>query len=501
MLKNIKPIHYLISIFLLSLLYAFISMDTLPFKYADIFDEKNYVAIVKNFPRLLRSQTFTPYYNSRLLVPAIGHCLFRILNIEYTLTNIEAVFLALNFLSIVVAIYYYFKIAQIKKYSQSTTILGFCFLFVNFFILKFSNFYPILMDVFGFTSGVILYYYYLAKNKFKFYSFLLIFMFIFPTTILIVLALITANFIVFNEKGIEIKKHIKTYRLVIFIPIILSLLYFYYHNYDLLILKTASDFSIQSAAGLIPVTIFLLGGFIFLALKYILPLLDKIYLNLKGYSSSQFIFPVGILVIYFLVSKYLSFNFHGQNTLSLEKFLFNIAQQATSFPLKFLITHFIYYGAFIIFILYFHRIFFSYMRKTDSFQKIILIIFILFSLGTETRQFLQLYPFVIILFLDSIKEYKFNIKLLIGIFAFQLVWSRFWYTINSPEGFLTNAFPGPNFLEFPSQRYFQFQGPWLSTNNSMIYGGILLITYIIFRKILKLYLIEPQNITVIKDSE
>ena len=108
-----------------------------------------------------------------------------------------------------------------------------------------------------------------------------------------------------------------------------------------------------------------------------------------------------------------------------------------------------------------------------------------FILGTETRQFLQFFPFIIFIFLDSIQKIHFNKYELFGIFAFQLVWSRFWYKINSPEGFLKNSIVDKNLFEYPSQKYFQFHGPWLSTTNSIIYGLIFIATFIIVQRILK----------------
>ncbi|RMZ61052.1 hypothetical protein D1632_03535 [Chryseobacterium nematophagum] len=126
------------------------------------------------------------------------------------------------------------------------------------------------------------------------------------------------------------------------------------------------------------------------------------------------------------------------------------------------------------------------ISNLDSFQKIIFTLFIIFSiLGTETRQFLQLFPFVLFIFLDSLKNYKFSANLVLGVFIFQLIWSRFWYIIDLPEGFLFYALKDKDISDFPAQRYFQFQGPWLSETNSIWYGAIFIIIYLIAYTILK----------------
>lgn len=77
-LKKLPSAYYIIGVFLLCLAYAFLSNDRLPFKYVDIFDEKSYIEIVKNFSTHFFEQSFNPYYVSRLLMPGIAH-----LSIDY----------------------------------------------------------------------------------------------------------------------------------------------------------------------------------------------------------------------------------------------------------------------------------------------------------------------------------------------------------------------------------------------------------------------------------
>ncbi|CAA7390050.1 hypothetical protein CHRY9393_02348 [Chryseobacterium fistulae] len=96
----------------------------------------------------------------------------------------------------------------------------------------------------------------------------------------------------------------------------------------------------------------------------------------------------------------------------------------------------------------------------DLFQKIIFtIVIIFFILGTETSQFLQLFLFILFIFLYSLKKHKFSANLVFGIFIFPLIWSRFWYTIHIREPFLLYALKDNNLSDFLAQRYFQFQGP------------------------------------------
>ncbi len=486
-LKKIPSAYYIIGVFLLCLAYAFLSNDRLPFKYVDIFDEKSYIGIVKNFSKSFSEQSFNPYYVSRLLMPGIAHFIHRLFGITFTLQTIQGLFILLNVLAIFISLFFYYKIVRIKGYSNNITILGFCFLFVNFFVLKLSNYYPILMDLFGFTSGIMLYYYYTINSRIAFLIMLMVSMFIFPTTFLIAISLMASSVISFNEKGLAIGKNLNKYLYPTFALCSLFEIFYLYLIYKQFLVAANKDYTVQSALFLIPVTFILLNLFIFFTIRYILKLLDGFNITRKGFVSPYFIFSLVTLIVFFTVSKFLTVNFKDVKPLSSGEFLFNLMFQAFSFPLKFLITHFIYYGLFVVFIIYYRKAFFSYAAKNaDSFMKIIIILFsVFFILGTETRQFLQFFPFIVFILLDGIKKVDFSKYQLIGIFTFQLIWSRFWYTINVPEGFLDKALLKKNFFEFPSQRYFQFQGPWLSTKNSLIYGVIFIIIFITVALILK----------------
>lgn len=479
---SIKPFHWCVIIFLCVLFYSFLNNEILPLEYGNGFDEHSYVDIAKNFSVYLPQQNFNPYYNSRIIIPAIVHYLITIMNLDPNITTIRNLFLGFNLFSIVLSLIYFYKIVKFKNYNESTKILGFCFLFVNFFILKFSNYYPVLLDIFGFTSGIIIFYYYLSNKKIAFFISIFLSLFIFPTTILILIAVITSTMLVFSDKGLNIEKHLNKYRVLLVVGIVISMIPFIYKLiYPKFFPKSLTQFELN----LVPLAIGLLLILIVYISKPLLLLFDKITFNRRFFSSPFFFIPVFSLLLFNLISQHLSLHFDGKVPLSPLKFIINLFYQALSFPLKFLISHFIYYGLFVSLFLIFHKQFFTHLKQSNSFYKIIAVVFILFSVGTETRQFIQLFPFFVFIFLDSIDKYKFNTRFLIAIFAFQLLWSRFWYNINTPEGFL-RAYTDTqgrgqvnHFMEFPAQRYFQFQGPWLSANNSIIYGCIFVLTLLI----------------------
>lgn len=457
--------------------YSFFSNDRLPIEYSVIFDERFYIDNIQNFSKHFYYKDFVPYYNSRLLIPLFAGIIIKFLHIESNIQNIQTVLLYLNVISILIGIVFYYKIGKLLKFSQSIMALGFSLLFLNFFILKFSFYYPILMDVFGFTSGIIIFYFYLTKKLIFFYITLFITMFLFPTTIIIAVCYLASSLIKFvNKGGLQIISKINLYAICISLFAFIFIIFLAYYN----LIKT--NFSsipenIQFSIFLLPLSIVTFSVFIYFLVKNLLPIFDGIALNLKKSNIIKAIVSLFIIISYLLISNFLSSNFKGSNPLDLSKFLNNLLIQYLSFPLKFLVSHFIYFGIFIIIFIHFRRILFLTIKTFDPLLKMIFTVTILLMLGTESRQLLQLYPFLILILLMSLKECKFSRKFIFVIFAFQLVASRFWYSINNSGGFLGDLNSPLLLQNYPAQRYFQFQGPWISTSNSLLYGLLLIICY------------------------
>ncbi len=462
-----------LSVFIM-LFASFINSETVPEKYLQTFDERFYIDNVRLFAYHLKNQDFNKYYNSRLLMPALTCILMKSLKMDFSIENIRTVFLILNFLAIIVAFYYFVKISQYKNFSVQTVSVGIILIFVNFFLFKMTNFYPVLMDVFGFASGFALYYYYLKRSK-LFYVAIAVSMFIFPTTVMILGLFLLSRMITFSDGGIPLKKYQTFIIAAVLLPVSLFLVYlaFYHMTPEKSAKLTVQIFSKEMAWLTILLGIFYL---VFL-LKHIIHVLDGIKINFKTILSSGFVFSAGIAVLYFLATGYLSANFKDYTLLTPETFFLNLSLQFLSFPFKFLISHFVYLGLPVIFLLIFHRRFFGQLKQEDPFLKIVPLLFLFLALGTETRQFLQFLPFVFIPLLSALQKIRFTNIQLIVFFTFQLLWSRFWFQINTPKGFLSEVPMTGNFFNETAQNYFQFHGPWMSISNSVMYGLIFVVVF------------------------
>jgi hypothetical protein len=346
--------------------------------------------------------------------------------------------------------------------------------------MKFAGFYPVLMDVFGFTSGIVIYYLWLSKKQYLFYMALFVSLFVFPTTSIILLAYVGSQFLRNTENHSSLYK----YRPYILTFVILSATALVILFYIYLVPKyeiTSNIIQFSPSLYWLSAAVFLAS--VFLIFFKIVNLASVVSISFKEWKNA--VIPIIILLISMFVSKLLSLHFKGGEILSPLSFFRNIIAQALSFPGKNLISNFIYYGLPVIIYILFYNKFFQNLEKSEPFLKIIVVVFLLFSFGTEPRQFLQLYPFAIFVLIDSIKEVRINKKLLALSVVFQLIWSRFWYPINIKNGFLGEINPPKDFSQFPAQRYFQFQGPWLSLESTIIYG--ILFIFSIINRIISWY--------------
>jgi hypothetical protein len=104
-------------------------------------------------------------------------------------------------------------------------------------------------------------------------------------------------------------------------------------------------------------------------------------------------------------------------------------------------------------------------------------IFLLVGIGSESRQFINAWPVLVLLLCAAIQKYTFPPLFYIVIGLMALALSKFWYRINR------EPFTG-DILDFPYQYYFMSQGPWMSDNMYYLQSSIMLVfcllLYILF---------------------
>lgn len=451
------------------------------------FDGVFYTDITKNFFDLIKTKGINAYYFQRTGMPFLIHSVFKVFQISFTDNHIISAYQFINALFILISVYFYFKISQLIQLSKSIEIIGFSALFYCFPILKFAMYYPILMDVPAFSIAIVMLYYYLKNNPYMF--FLLVFMgsFVYPNFIILSVLFIfkQPNVMENNEENKQsILKTITHTLSWVVLPLFLCFIYiflFWKNSYELI----SSEFKINLWN-----TIYIWGAFI-LALVYILWLnyFPSRNFILKNIVKSINYKSIILLVIVILLTKFIIMHFSSKEkvTLTVEQYLYYVIYQAVKNPLNFIAAHVFYFGLIPLVSIFIIKDLKQEIQNFGLGMILFFSAFAFFSVGSESRQLINYYPFLVLLVLVTLnKKWNVSVTFSVVFIVVSISLSHFWYHINnglSNETIFTDYF---KMFEFPLQHYFMFQGPWTSDYMYKIHLAIcailILLLFVVFKK-------------------
>ena len=128
-------------------------------------DGRHYGAWAVDFHGEVLSKGLNAYYAQRLLPSATVHYSLRLLGIEPNVQNVINGFGVLNIACLTLCAWLWVLTARHLRVERAGLILGFIGLFVNFFVLKWSPYYPVLTDVPTYLVGFLTIYFYLTGRR------------------------------------------------------------------------------------------------------------------------------------------------------------------------------------------------------------------------------------------------------------------------------------------------------------------------------------------------
>ena len=127
-------------------------------------DGETYYAIIRDFDKLILSYGIDRYHMTRFLPFAVLHFSLTMLGIPISVENAILAARIMNFVLIMILVFYFFKISTFLKWNPKTELIAFSFCFFNIYVLKISGYYPILCDSAALTLSYAAIYYYLTRN-------------------------------------------------------------------------------------------------------------------------------------------------------------------------------------------------------------------------------------------------------------------------------------------------------------------------------------------------
>ena len=444
-----------------------------PFNSGLGWDGKNYAFLTADFERMALAKEIDSYQYKRILTPLVIFYAAKLFHIELSIDTIPYVFRVFNLLLIGCVVWLFFKLCSHFNFKPYTEIIGFTALFFNYFILKNTPYYPVLTDISGFWIGMIICYLFLKQQKVALFFSVLLSHFTFPLLLLTSIPLIANirnNNLLISLQSTSLFRVITVLSLLTMLSLIALILF------QPTLLDPKYTMTIHQYA--LPLSILWV---LFYQWKLLMSFQQPGFMEGTIEWKKSLVLTIGIVGFILLVNYGIAQISIPENRFTPQVFLFNIIQQSISYPFVSIVAHSIYFGpAIMLMLLYFKPIIQSIKQQGDS-AVVYFIVITLFCLGSESRQFVPYYPFLVVMLMLAINSFSFTRRQVILFVILSILFSKCWFPINVP-----GIFESYDFGNFPDQRYFMNHGPFMSKLSYLINLGIALIMggciYLVFRK-------------------
>jgi hypothetical protein len=425
--------------------------EKIPVNNGTGWDGKHIAQLTIHFPELFASNLIDSYQYQRIFTPAVMYFTSRLLGYSLSNENIVQAYSFFNLCCILISVILYWRICALIKIHSNIEIIGFAALFFNYFTLKLTWYYPVLTDGTAFTFGMLLTYLYIAKKKIELVILNIIASVVFPLMFVISLplALLQTNTI--------ISHWLMRNRLFSIVPWIIGLLisaitcWIYIFPSSVL-----PKYALERNLVLVPIAIALTTWILFLFFKQIQHQMSNHQQHKKLINSVIPFLSMGIGVI--LIYTFIASHSIPEDVFTIQTFGLNLIQQNIDNPLAPVVAHVMYIGpGFLLIGMYYKEYITQVINWGDSSIVYLSICVVLLLLGSETRQFIHVFPFLMIMLIKTLSNFTIKLKQVLGFIALCLVMSKCWLPINR-EG----IFSLYDYGHFPDQLYFMNQGPFCS---------------------------------------
>ncbi len=447
-------------------------------------DGYNYGMFAWQFYKLLDTPVLDPYLAQRVLPSAIIHYAMRLFAIPLNYSNVLQGFIVLNTVCITAAGWFWAATMQRLQVSLRMQWLGFIGVFGNLALLKMSLYYPPLTDIPAFFLTILALYCYLHGFTIALYVTAAIAYFTFPTGFYITALLILLPYAPLVQESAESRNLLNTLQrrlaltgtvLTIIIAGV-SLTYF-------AVIQKVSFPGVESIfqptlAFSIPLMLAYLGAIAWIVFsstpwQRLGAILRERSFAVRGAAVIGMWGVLMLLRIKFLQSPdpritppmNVNLFFAGSLSLSIAK------------PLLPFISHVVYFSPLIVIAAFSFRSLYqaSFIHLGFGYAAVVAITALMSSIMSESRQLINLMPFIMLGVVLIGKELHIQ-RWHLGLFAILgIMFSKIWLTFNYPD--MAEKGFGSISL-FPAQWYFMNHGPWMAMTGYLWQAGIILVVSI-----------------------
>lgn len=416
-------------------------------------DGKMYGMYTQHLPEAFKQEAVNSYRMQRMLVPAMLYFKMDRLGISRTEENVINMYRASNALFILIACISFLFLAYKANWQWTTTSLGFGALFLSVPVLKMSMFYPLMPDIPAMAFGMMAVTCWYAGWRIGLLLCILVGSFSAPTMFFYGLLLL------FPREPLKLIEKISWWQWAILPLFFLGIWIYVWLNVPGVFNKPPAGSQFVNM-DMLPVALLI----ILIYMSWLSPIIPRISLRWAYWKNTPWIWASLFVLVMVLVRAIIQWG-AGPETppQTISTFGQLLLAQSVTFPGSFLVAHFQYLPGLVLL----GALSIPFVRKAihqEGLGPVLLTIAVgLLLIGSETRQLMQLIPWIVFVFCHSMdREWRIS-AWGVGLWLTALVIAGRWWQNLGNVGSLEN-----NFLKEPAQRYFRFHGPWMNEQTWII---------------------------------
>lgn len=410
------------------------------------------------------SGSISYYHTHRMLPFLVIHVIMKMLSLSFIPIHVMLVSATINVVLLGGSVFLFFCISSQLGWRKNGESLAFAFCFFNYHVLKFMGYCPVMTDMPTFFLCWLIAYAFFFSKMWLMAICGIIAMIVFPLLSLVafILLMFRTKMGTYQANKVDEKcNFIIRLFFVLWLPVAFSL-YVVYRVSVKHAITFQEIFIARSSYGILQTILALVFYVLFyaIAVKYL-----KInwHAILRDYLvKSEFLrLIVGVVIFFILYELPTTYGFRGPFSLVNE--LAQICQFPATDILIFLETHFLYLEIGFAFMIVFWKEVCYEVRNLNFGYYLLSLLSLLFLSDIETRKVICFYLLLLIPLITVIDKLKISGKIVCFVVLWQLVASFFWFPINVSG--ITHDFETYQvdvYMNWPSQRYYMFQGPWQS---------------------------------------
>lgn len=402
---------------------------------------------------LLNSASLDSYLMMRILPSTWVHVVFKLLAIEFTTANVIRAFECINLLSILTGTLLTKRLMEHFNIQPVLQLLGLFLLLINYAVLKFTVYYPVMTDAAGFALGALVLYFYVKQHTTNLWLATLIALFSWPAAGLTGLIMLLFPYKAIDTSSFNRLKYLPSGLAALYIASV-GVYLIYIRNDD-----TNMAYTLTVSKTLAPISIFALALTAAWWASWLssLPVFDLRRLKLI-FTPLNWFAVLGLLLVFWVFKnlKDLPTPAYAQGFEVIRAHvIFGIVR-----PFITLVSHVNFYGVVWILLIIFHKSVQQNIGRLGlGFALAITFNMILFGVKSESRILMNLLPWLVLLLLMSINAFSFRLWMFLPALVFNIISSKLWLVIGDVSS--TGTYPDGT-MTFPFQYFFMNLGPWMS---------------------------------------